>query len=104
MAGTHDNTFVTELKLELSEFIHTAEICAKFNWTYKSLNYDLILGKDELYELVIILNFATKTITQQQVDISIKPPNYTAKDFFVIKKWRLIQNMTKRIKLNLDAE
>ena len=34
----------------------------------------------------------------------MKPPICTAKEFFVIKKSRLVRNATKRIKLILDAE
>ena len=34
----------------------------------------------------------------------MKPPNCTAKEFFVIKENRPVQNATKRIKQILDAE
>ena len=34
----------------------------------------------------------------------MKPPNCTAKEFFLIKKSRPVRNTTKRIKQILDAE
>ena len=34
----------------------------------------------------------------------MKPPNCTAKEFFVIKESRPVRNATKRIKQILDAE
>ena len=70
----------------------------------KLLNYDLILGRDILYEIKIIFYFKYKTITWQEVSISMKPPNYTAKEFFVIKESRPVRNATNRIKQILDAE
>ena len=51
-----------------------------------------------------IFNFENKTITWQEVSISMKPPNCTTKEFFVIKESRPVRNVTKRIKLILDAE
>ena len=53
MAGTFNRTNITELKLNLSELNHKAEISAKCHLTKKSLNYDLNLGKDVLHELGI---------------------------------------------------
>ena len=70
----------------------------------KLLNYDLILSRDILHKLGIIFNFENKTITWQEVSISVKPPNCAAKEFFVIKESCPIRNATKRIKLILDAE
>ena len=72
--------------------------------TDKVLNYVLILGKDILHKLGIIFNFKNKTITSQEVSISMRPPNWTAKEFFVTKESRSLWNVTKRIKLILDAE
>ena len=34
----------------------------------------------------------------------MKPPNSTAKEFFVIKEFRRVQNATKRIQQIFDAE
>ena len=61
--------------------------------TDKLLNYDLILGPDILHELGIIFIFKNKTITWQEVPISIKPLNCSAKEFFVIKESRQGQNV-----------
>ena len=72
--------------------------------TGKLLNYDLILGRAILHELGIIFNFKNKTITWQQVSISMKPPNCTAKEFFVIIESRPVRIATKSIKQILDAE
>ena len=72
--------------------------------TDKLFNYDLILGRDILHELGIIFNFQNKTITWQEVSISMKPPNCTAKEFFAIKESCQVRNATKRIKQILDAE
>ena len=101
MEGTFNTTFVTKL-LELS---HSADINATYNLTDKLLKYNLILGRDILHKLGIIFNFEYKTIAWQEVSISMKPPNYTAKTFFVIKeKSRPVRIATERIKLILDAE
>ena len=43
-------------------------------------------------------------MTWLEVSISMKPPNCTAKDFFVIKESRPVRNTTKTIKQILDAE
>ena len=56
MAGTFNTTFVTELRLQLPELHHTAEIYAKCYLNDKLLNYDLILGRDMPHELGIIFN------------------------------------------------
>ena len=66
------------------------------------MNYDLILGRDILHELGIIFNFENKTINWQEVSISMKPTNCTAKEFFVIKESRTVR--IKRIKQILDVE
>ena len=57
-----------------------------------------------LHELGIIFNFESKTITWQEVSISMKPPNCTAKEFFVIKESHPVRIATKKIKQILDAE
>ena len=72
--------------------------------TNKLLNYDLILVSDILHELGIIFDFQNKTITWQEVSISMKPPNCTAKEFFVIKESRPVRIATKCIKQILDAD
>ena len=72
--------------------------------TDKLLNYDLILGSNILHELGIIFNFENKTIIWQEVSISMKPPNFTAKEFFAIKESCPVRNTTKRIKQILGAE
>ena len=79
-------TNVKEIILKTPELNHSAEIYAKHHLTDKLLNYNLILGRDILHELGIIFNFKSKTITWQEVSISMKPPNCTATEFFVIKK------------------
>ena len=81
---------------------HSAKIFAKCHLTGKLLNYNLILGRDILHELGMIFNFDDKTITWQEVSISMKPPNCRAKEIFVIKESRPVRNA--RIKRILDAE
>ena len=75
IAGTFNTTFVTEIILKLPKLNHSAEINMKCNLTDKLLNYDLILGRDIKHELVIIFNIKNKTVTWQEVSISMKPPN-----------------------------
>ena len=104
IAGTFKTYFVTEIILKLPELHHSAKIHAKCHLTDKLLYYNLILDRDILHELGIIFNFENKPITWQEVSISMKPPNCTAKEFFVIKESRPIRNTTKRIKQILDAE
>ena len=70
--------------------------------TNKLSNYNLILGRDIVHELGIIFNVKNKTITWQEVPISIRPPNSTAKEFLVIKESRSVRNATKRNKQILD--
>ena len=67
---------------------------AKCHLTDKLLNYNLILGRDILHELGIFFNFEHKPITWQEVSFSMKPPNYTAKEFFVIKESHPVRNGT----------
>ena len=64
----------------------------------------MTLGRDRLHELGIIFNCANETVTWQKILISIKFPNLTAKEFFVIKESRPVWNTTKRIKQILDGE
>ena len=81
MVATFNTSFVREMILKLSELIHTAKINTKCHLTDKLLNYNLILGRDILHELGIIFNIKNKIITWQQVSISMKLPNCTAKEF-----------------------
>ena len=104
MTGSFNTTFVTEIILKLPELNHTPEIYSKCHLTDRLLNYDLILGRDILYESGIIFNFENKTITWQEVSILMKPPNSTGKEFFVIKESRPARNASKRIKQILDVE
>ena len=76
MAETFKTTFVTELKLKLPELNDSAKIFAKCHLTNKSLNHNLVLGRDILHELGIVFNFENKIIiTWHEVSISMKPPN-----------------------------
>ena len=68
------------------------------------LNQDLIIGGNALHKPGIILIFKNKTTTWQEVSISMKPPECTSKDVFVIEESCLVKNVTKRIKQILDAE
>ena len=96
-AGTFNTTFVKEIILKLPELNHSAVIYSKCHLTDKLLNYDLILGRDIIHEIGIICNIENKTITWQEVSISMKPPNCTANEFFVIKESCPGRIATKRI-------
>ena len=72
--------------------------------TNKLLNYNFILGRNILNKLGIIFNFKNQTITWQEVLISVKPPNCTAKQFFEIKEIIPVRNATKTIKQILYAK
>ena len=104
IAGTINTTSVTEIMLKLPEINHSAKIYAKCYFTDKLLNINLILDRDILHKLGIIFNFQNKTITWQEVSISMNPPNCMAKEFFVIKESRPVRITTKCIKQILDAE
>ena len=104
MAGTFNTTLETKIMLKLLKLNHSAETYAKYHLTNKSLNYDLILVSDILHELGIIFNFENKTITWQEVSISMKPPKCMAKEFFVIKGSCSVRIAIKRIKQILDAD
>ena len=97
MAGTFNTTFVTELILKLPELNHSADIYVKCHLTNKLLNYDVNLGRGILHKLGTILSFENKTITWQEVSISMKPPNCTAKEFSVIKESLTLKIPTKHI-------
>ena len=71
MAGTFNTTFVTEIILKLMKLDNAAEIYVKCHLTDKLLNYDLILDRDILHKQGIIFNFENKTITWQEVSISM---------------------------------
>ena len=104
MVGTFNTTFVTEIILKILELNRSVEIYTKCHLTNKLLHYNLILGRDILHELGIIFNFQNKTITWQEITISMKPPNCTAKEFFVIKVSRPVRIATKCIKQILGTE
>ena len=75
-----------QLIFNLPKLNHSAEIYMKCHWTDKLLKCNLIQGRDILHKLGIIFNLENKTISWQEVSISMKPPNCTAKEFFVIKE------------------
>ena len=97
MAGTFNTTIVTGIILKVPELNHSAEINLKCYLMDKLLNYDLILGRDILHELGIIYNFENGIITWREVSISMKPPSYMAKEFFVIKESRPDRNTTREL-------
>ena len=92
------------ININMPEFSHSADINAKCHLMDKLLNYNLTLGRHILHKLGIIFNFENISITCQEVLISKKPPNYTAKEFFVIKESCSNQNVPRWIKQILDAE
>ena len=98
IARTFNTFYMTNLDSKLSELNHTTEIYAKCHLTAKLFNYDLILGRALLYELGLVFNFKNKTVTCQEVSISMKPPHCTAKEFFVIKESHPVKLAIKRIK------
>ena len=94
MAGTFNTTVVTEVILKLPLLNHSAEIYTKCHLTNKLLNCYLILGRDTiLHKLGIIFNFENKM--QEVLTISMKPPNYMTKEFFLIKESRPVRIATK---------
>ena len=92
MVGTFNTAFILVLKIKLLDLNHIKKNYAKCHLTNTLLNFNLILGRDILHELGKNFNFKNKTITWQEVSISIKPPNCTANEFFVIKESKLVQN------------
>ena len=96
MAGTFNTSFLTEIILKLLELNHSSKICIKCHLMDELLNQNLFLGSDILHKLGIIFNFENKSITWQEVFILMKPPNCTAKEFFVIKESCLVRIATKR--------
>ena len=71
MAGTFNTTFVTELKFTILKLNHIIEIDAKCHLTNTLLNYDLIIGRNIIYELGLLFNFKNKTITWQEFSIAM---------------------------------
>ena len=104
MTGTVNTTFIMELKVKSRELNQIVNIYAKCHLTNNLSNYDLILGRDKLHDQGIIFHFKNKTTTWQEVSMSTKPSNHTAKEFFVIKESCSAQNPTKTIKHILDTE
>ena len=100
MAGTFNTTFVTKTILKLPELNHSTEIYTKCHLTNELIKYNLILGRHILHELGIIFNFRHKTITWQELSISMKPPNCLANKFFVIKESCPVRTATKIYKTN----
>ena len=79
-------------------------ICNHEFTIFPGLKYNLILGRNVLHKSGIIFIIEKKNITWQEVSISMKLPNCTAKEFFVIKESRPITNATKRIKQIFDKK
>ena len=98
MAGIFNITTITQIRLKLQQLNHTVKIFARSYLTNKLLNYDLILGRDIKHKLSIIFIFENKTITWQEVSISMKPAYYKVTEFFVIKESHAVKYTTKRIK------
>ena len=93
MAGTIHTTFETELILKLTELNNFTEFYTKYHLIDKLL-----------HKVGIIFNFENLNITWKKVSISMKPPNCTAKEFFVIKESCPVRDAPKRINQILDAE
>ena len=104
MALAVNTSYITNLEINIPELNHTAEIYTKCHLTDKLLYYGLILGRNIVDELGIVYNFEKKTVPWQEVSISLKPPDCTAKKLFVIKESRPVKLSTKRIKQILNAE
>ena len=79
MTGTFNTTFVIKWKLKLLVINQTAEVDAKCHLKEKLLSNDLNLSRNLIYKLSMIFNFKDKTITWQEVSMSMKPPNITSK-------------------------
>ena len=94
MAETFNSFKKIELELKLTGFNLSADIYTKYRLMDTLLNYYKILGRDIQCRLG---DFKNNTSTWQEVSISMKPPNCTAKESFVIKESRPVQNAPKRI-------
>ena len=68
------------------------------------MNYNLIQDSEILQKLGKTFKAKKKTITWQEVSISMKPPNCIAMKFIVTKESYQVWNATKRNKQILDAE
>ena len=100
MLGAFTTALVTEIILKLLKLYHSAKIYVKKHLT----NNDLIQGRDILHKVWIIFNFQNENITGKQISISMKPPNWSAKEFLVIKESCPIRTSTKGMKQILDAK
>ena len=96
--------YATKLELKHPKLNHKAEIVAKYHSTNILLNFNLILGRDILHELLMIFYFENKTIPLQEVSISTKHPECKSKEPLIIKESRPDKNTIRRIQQILGAE
>ena len=71
----------------------------------KSLgNYDIIIGQDLLHELEIDINFSTKTMCWNNVEVNMKETTCTIENSFQVEEELFVTNKTDRIAKILDAK
>ena len=100
-AGTFYTITMDKSKLKLPEYNQTMEISVESHLTDKSLNYDLILGRDILHKLGIIFNPKNNLIRSFNLNETTK---LYGKCFLHNQRKTAIRKATKRTEQILDAE
>ena len=75
-----------------------AYFSAPFHVTTKKSNYNVIFGRDLLWELEIQLVFQTNFIGWQDIHLPMKPMYHKMRAYFTIQDSKNVRNATKKIK------
>ncbi len=103
-AGPLETNLKTKVQLMLPELSETKLI----EWNMhivssKTMNYDIIIGRDMLEELGIIIDFKSKQITWDEISVPMRTMTEMKHDGYFINDSETITKATARVKRILDA-
>ena len=104
MAGSLLTLCKAEVKIKLPVLNFAAHIFAPFHVTSQKSNYDVIFGRDLLWELGINLDFQNNFIIWKETKIPMKYVNCKIRTNFAIQESKNIKSASNRIKKILDAK
>ena len=102
MAGYFSTSREAEITLKIPEINVMAYISAPFHVTTTKNNYNIIFGRDLLWELGIQLDFQNDLIAWKDINLPMKPMDCKMKTCFTIQDSKNVRNAIKKIKKVLD--